>query len=62
MSIWLELRGVDVGVSDGFLFGVIGARLRKCKLNKYTSDDSLEEMNKLGWGLIAPATFSKWSD
>lgn len=61
MSIWLHLEDTDVAFSEG----VNWLNLRDDEpffLYDSGSEDTLELCNELGWGLIAPATLSKWEE
>ena len=64
MSIWNTLNTTTprVVVSDGFKWGTFNEIFFNYTLMGTTDDDSLETMTKYGWGLIAPATLSKWEE
>lgn len=61
MAVWLQDK--SVGFTDGTKF----ARMRdptlkkECHLLLGGSSDSLEEMTKYRWSLIAPAVLTKWN-
>lgn len=61
MSVWSHDEDCDVAFSNG----VSWLNLRDdfpFYLHDSGSEDTLEVCNELGWGLIAPAALSKWSD
>ena len=62
MSIWLGQDEPEVAFSDYRMFGVFESLNQNFKWWDSGSSDSLKEMNQLGWGLIAPATLSKWEE
>lgn len=60
MSIWVH-EDLDVAFSEGVLWLHIRDD-EPFHLYDLGSEDTLELCNELGWGLIAPATLSKWED
>ena len=63
MSVWHGDSKTRVGFSKDYLFATINNSLStNYKLMKSPLGDSVKSMNKLGWGLIAPPTLSRWEE